>query len=227
MQIDELKIILKNHKHWLNKDCNGWENMKAELYNADLQYADLSYTNLRGANLNNANLRSADLRYANLIDVNLRGANLNDANLRGAILSDADLRYANLNNANLHGTNLCDAKIEKQYLDELFPLCCPEYGAFIGWKKAHGLIVKLLVTEDAKRSSAFGRKCRCSKATVLKIENVDGSDSEWSEIDSNYDNKFLYRVGETVEVENFDEDRTHECAPGIHFFITRKEAVNY
>ena len=25
---DELQDILENHKHWLNRDCDGWENMR-------------------------------------------------------------------------------------------------------------------------------------------------------------------------------------------------------
>lgn len=28
-------------------------------------------------------------------------------------------------------------------------------------------------------------------------------------------------------VDNFDENRWNECAAGIHFFITREEAVRY
>ena len=31
----------------------------------------------------------------------------------------------------------------------------------------------------------------------------------------------------TVEVDNFCENRWNECAPGIHFFINRQEAINY
>jgi hypothetical protein len=112
-------------------------------------------------------------------------------------------------------------------VDKFYPICCPEYGAFIAWKKANGMIVKLLIPEDAKRSSAFGRKCRASKAVCLAIENADGTPSDATSIPSGYDGDFIYTVGETVEVENFDGDRTHECAPGIHFFITRKEAVDY
>ena len=62
---------------------------------------------------------------------------------------------------------------------------------------------------------------------MIGIENPDGSDSELTEIESDYDADFIYRVGNTVEVDNFDEDRKNECAPGIHFFITRQEAVDY
>ena len=149
------------------------------------------------------------------------------ANLYGADLRGADLHGANLYGADLYGANLRGAKIEERLIDIFFPMCCPEYGAFIGFKKAHDYIVKLLIPEDAKRSSAFGRKCRCSKALVLGIENADGSGSGLLEIASSYDNKFVYRVGESVEVPDFDEDRTHECAQGIHYFITRREAVEY
>ena len=43
---DELQDILENHKHWLNRDCDGWENMRANLREANLREADL-----RGADL--------------------------------------------------------------------------------------------------------------------------------------------------------------------------------
>lgn len=123
--------------------------------------------------------------------------------------------------------DLSGANIELELINRFFPICCPEYGAFIAWEKAGVYIIKLQIPEDAKRSSAFGRKCRASKAICLAIEDKDGKDSDMTEIRSDYDNSFIYRVGETVEVSDFDDDRTHECAPGIHFFITRQEAVNY
>ena len=87
--------------------------------------------------------------------------------------------------------------------------------------------MKLLILDDAKRSSATSRKCRCSKAKVLSLTELDGSETDVTEVKSNYDNNFIYRVGETVEVPDFNNDRWNECAPGIHFFITRQEAVEY
>jgi hypothetical protein len=143
-------------------------------------------------------------------------ANLSDANLSGANLSDADLRRANLSDL---------------YYNEgtaFFAMACPEEGAFIGYKKVRGgLIVKLLIPEDAKRSSATSRKCRCSKAKVLSITEMDGTPAAKKEVASSHDINFIYRVGEMVEVPDFDENRWKECAPGIHFFITRDEAVRY
>ena len=121
--------------------------------------------------------------------------------------------------ANLYGANLYGA---------ISPLSCPDTGAFIGWKKAQGgVIVKLQITDDAKRSSSTGRKCRCSKAVVLGIENLDGTPYPDIQVSSQRDSSFVYRVGETVEVPDFDENRWNECSTGIHFFITRQEAVDY
>ena len=77
------------------------------------------------------------------------------------------------------------------------------------------------------RTSAFGRKCRCSKALVLGIEKIDGTMCDVEYVLSDFDKNFVYEIGKVVEVSNFCEDRKIECAPGIHFFITRQEAVDY
>ena len=178
-----------------------------------------------------ANLRGADLRNANLRNANLCGADLCNADLRNADLRNADLRGADLCNANLRDANLRDAKnIDKiawNARTAFYPLQCPETGSFIGYKKAADKIVMLEICADAKRSSATSRKCRCSKAKVLSITNLDGSESGLTEVRSYYSKEFVYRVGETVEVPDFDENRWNGCAPGIHFFITRGEAVKY
>ncbi len=142
-----------------------------------------------------------------------------------ADLSDADLRRADLRRADLSGADLSGV-----YYNELtacFALACPEKGAFTGYKKAGGRIVELLIPETAKRSSATSRKCRCSEATVIGITNTDGTDAGVKAVKSDRDPGFVYKVGETVRVEDFDEDRWNECSTGIHFFITRDEAVRY
>ena len=206
----------------------------ANLYNAYLRDADLRCADLHGADLfcadlSDAYLRCAYLRDADLRCANLRGANLRDANLRCAYLRDADLRCANLYNANLSDAYLSGAdlsNVKANHTTAMFFPQCPD-GEFVGYKKAGGKIVKLLIPEDAKRSSATTLKCRCSKAKVLEIQEEDGSSSEVKEVLSNYDNNFVYRLGETVFVEDFDEDRWNECSRGIHFFISRQAAVSY
>ena len=173
----------------------------------------------RDANLRDADLCGADLRGANLRGANLRDVNLCGANLYGADLCGANLYDANLYDADLRGANLRDAK--GCYLS------CPTEGSFIGWKKASGHIVKLRILEDARRSSATGHKCRCDKAYVMEIQNMDGTKSNAYTVHSDRDQNFVYTVGATVEVPDFDDNRWSECAPGIHFFIDRRAAVEY
>ena len=147
MTQEELNKLLENHKHWLNEDCKGWEDMQA------------------------------DLRDADLIDADFRGADLRDANLRGADLRGADLRYANLRGAK----NI-----------PFIPYSCPDFGMFIGYKKASGYIVELEIPDDAKRLSATTRKCRCDKAKVLRILNTDRTVADITEVKRSYDNSFIY-----------------------------------
>ena len=212
MTQEELNKVLENHNHWLNEDCDGWEEMKADFRNADFRNADL-----RGADLRYTDLCGADLRYANLRDADLRYANLRDADLRDTDLCGADLRYANLRYADL------------RYAENVpfIPYACPDFGKFIGYKKASGCIVELEIPEDAKRLSATTRKCRCNKAKVLRILNYDRTVADVTEVRSNYNSAFVYKVGDIVSVDNFDEDRFNECSTGIHFFINFQEAVDY
>ena len=202
-----LAEVIENHNHWWNEDCEGWRDMRADLSGAHLREADLRGADLRGADLRRADLRRADLSGAYLSRADLSGAHLSGADLRGAYLSGADLSGAK----------------NVPYI----PYACPDFGMFIGFKKAFGYIVVLEIPEDAKRLSATGRKCRCNKAKVLEIQNIDGTKANVTKVASGYDSNFVYEVGKTVSVDNFCEDRWKECSPGIHFFINRQEAVNY
>ena len=249
MNANELKNILKLHKKWLNNEEGGLKAdlRGAELRGANLRGADLRRANLRGVNLNGADLRGADLREATLRGAILYRADLREADLREADLSGADLSGANLYEANLRGANLyradlcgailCEADLREANLRganlreakniPFIPYTCPDTGSFIGYKKANGYIVVLEILSDARRCSATDRKCRCDKAKVLEIQNLDGSKANVNTVASGYDSSFIYTVGEIVEEPNFDEDRWNECSAGIHFFTNRQEAVVY
>jgi uncharacterized protein YjbI with pentapeptide repeats len=224
------------HANLSNANLSG-----ANLSNADLRYVNLSDANLSDANLiSNANLRyanlsNANLIYANISDADLRYANLSDAILRHANLSNADLRYANLSDAdlryaNISGANLSDVKNIPEYVYTVTNIL-PE-GDIIGYKKAKikgtdmYVIVKMLISKDTKRSNATGRKCRCKSCTVLSIE-FSHVLSDTDVIVSTYDENFVYKIGEVLTVNDFDENRWKECSTGIHFFITKQEAIDY
>ena len=249
----ELNEIISNHKLWLMDESNGIRadlrhvDLKyANLYGDDLRYADLSGADLYGAYIEGANLGHANLYGANLYGANLRNTNLSDANLSGANLGCADLSDADLNGANLRDANLSCADLGYADLSDadlscanlwstdlscvkniFFPMACPEKGSFIAFKTAGIYIIELFIPSNAKRCSATSRKCRCSKAKVVSITTLSGNKTNITEVRSDYDPNFIYKLGEYVEVKNFDNNRWNECSTGIHFFITRQEAVNY
>ena len=209
-------------------DLSGADLKGADLKGANLMYADLSGADLSGANLKGANLSRADLKIADLSGANLKGVDLGGANLRYANLMYTELGGADLRGANLSGANLMCADlngVEVNSVTSFYHLQCPESGSFIAYKKANNCIIKLLIPEDALRSSATSRKCRANKAKVLEITKLDGGNLQ--EVPSDYDRNFIYKTGEIVVVDNFDTNRWNECSNGIHFFITIQEAIDY
>ena len=215
---------------------------KSDLSFADLENADLFNANLYGSNLYKSNLYYSDLRYVNLSNTNLYYINLSNANLSYSILNYAKLVEAKLLNTNLSNAALYYAYLESSdlsnvILDNIEGLNdqCPKTGSFIGWKKCHdtydngykSYIVKLEIPVDAKRSSSTGKKCRCSKAKVLEIQNLDGTKADIDTVYSGYDTGLKYKIGEVIEVPDFDERYWIECAPGIHFFMDKNDAINY
>ena len=222
MTQEELNRVLENHLHWFQQDCDGWDKMRAVLDGENLDGLNLNGAVLNGASLNGASLNGASLNKALLNEASLNGASLNEASLNWASLNGALLDEASLNRASLNWASL-NRVINLPFI----PFACPDIGAFIGWKKSSGKIIKLEIPEDAKRCSATSDKCRCNKAKVLEIQEIDGSISDITKISSDYDIKFIYEVGKTVSVKDFCEDRWRECSQGIHFFINRQSAVEY
>ena len=136
------------------------------------------------------------------------------------------------------------------------PGACPKNGEFIGYKKCDlnslrvdssvsfgyykQCIVKLFIPSDAKRvwvpedfyfSNRNSVKCRCDKAKVLGIYDTDGN-----EIDHNFsaiskfvtgENTTIYKVGEWIYPDSFDDSKYEACSHGIHFFMKFEDAVNY
>lgn len=232
-------------------DLRGVNLIDAQLNDVDLKYSnldsavlvgvflrdcDLKHTILTRANLTGADIRRVNLKYSCLINsiltnICLIDSDLSESNLTRVDLDESYLRVINLNKANLKGVNLSDTE-----LDEVIGvgLVCPEEGSFTGFKKifrnGKKLLCKLEIPADAKRSSATTRKCRCSKAKVLEIWDMDDKGNYTIPVNSGYSffDRFLeYRVGEMVYPDSFDEDRWDECSNGIHFFITKQEAINY
>ena len=174
----ELDKIIEQHQHWLKKDCEGWEDMRADLSGADLSKANLSRADLIGANLREANLYEADLSWADL---------------SGANLSEAD-----------------QFRLGK-VLDE--PLT--------GYKKTQeGVVITAEIPAGSIVFCINGSKCRTNRA---KITDMAGHEV----LHSQHDNNFEYRLGQEIEIKDFNLMYNVECASGFHFFRTREEAEKY
>lgn len=210
---------------------------EAALINVRMVKSKLNGANLRNATIFNSDFTDAYMSYANLICAKFRGtslalADLSFSDMRYAVFINTDFFHADICGVNMYGSNLRSAynvhSVKTNATTLFYNLLCPEEGSFVGWKKCKSdTIVKLLITDNAKRSSATTRKCRCSEAVVLDIQHLDGSKYESNYTHSMSDPFFVYRIGKTVKVEDFCENRWNECSEGIHFFITRDEAVNY
>ena len=199
----------------------------ANLDGANLDGASLNRANLYRANLDGANLYGASLYGANLNGANLNGASLNGASLNGASLDGASLNRANLYRANLYRANLDGASLYGAKNIPFIPFACPSDGAFIGWKKVCNCLVMLEIPEDARRCSCTSQKCRCDKAKVLGITNLNTNESVSEIKNTSYSPAVTYVVGEMVYPDSFDEYRWNECSHGIHFFINKQNAIDY
>jgi len=214
----ELKNIITLHKLWLASENE--DGAQADLSNADLGGAYLRGADLRSADLSGAYLRYAYLSNADLSDVDLRGADLQNAELHGADLQNANLRGANLRSADLQNAELYGANLPAYEIVQ-------DDTEIIGYKKSReGYLITLRIDKTAKRcNSLVGRKCRAESATVVKIENDDGQTI--SQAKSAFRSDTIYTVGEVIRADEYDDDIRIECTGGIHFFITKKEAINY
>lgn len=176
---EELKNIVENHQHWLKEDCDGWENMRA---------------NLECANLYGANLECANLKRANLYGANLYGANLKCANLECANLDEK----------------------EKFRLGQILK------EPMTGYKKTReGIVITATIPAGAIVFCINGSKCRTNKSRIIDM----GGQNEV--LHSYYKSDFEYRLMQDIEIEDFNLMYNVECAPGFHFFRTRKEAEKY
>lgn len=182
-----------------------------------------------------------DCNFTNTCSIS--GCKFNHSIISGTVIQDSEI--AETFSTDIQNTELLNVKTDGQ--------SCPEEGSFIAWKcvtfidsfhtigeKVYhvrtAVLAKLRIPEDAKRSSAFSRKCRADKVEVLGFYASDGTKiDDVTEIigvncnlervlGKNY-HKTIYKVGETVYPDSFDENRFEECSNGIHFFMNKQDAI--
>lgn len=231
--------ILENYSNIIVK-----RNLKnAEFYNCDINNLRMSDCILEDAAFVTCKIKylyfsHCNFAYSLFVNCILSNNKFYANNLRLCDIKESNLEICSFDDTNLSGVRIINCKLRNIITNNttsFYNLQCPEEGSFIGFKKAYieendykvPVIIKLKITEDSLRSSANSRKCRCSKAKVLSISYLDGTECNDKIANSAYDSSFTYKVGEILEIDNFDKNRWHECSTGIHFFITRDEAINY
>ena len=211
----ELNILVKKHEDWLKNEAKGKSPSFAglDLSGLEIKGANLYHSDFKGSCLRGCNFRYADLGYSDL-----EGADLTGANLKNTNLFRADLRRAVMEDVEVN-----------EYTIFYFQVC-PEEGGFIGYKKAAAengryALIKLYIPADARRSSATSYRCRADKGKVLEITDEEGRLLEKAR--SGRDADFVYRVGQWLEVPEFDDDRWNEKTKGIHFYLSKEAARLY
>ena len=233
--ISNTDLRFANLKYASLNDVNFYKsNLKeADLRRASLQHTNLSYADFREAILNETNIANSNLTHTDFGDASFVGAylshsNLTRADLQGANLAWADLRSCVFDDTDLRDCNFMYANLRGSKNIPYIPFQCPSDGAFVGWKKVKGVLVKLEIPADAKRSSATTNKCRCDKAKVLGFYNTLGTEElNITELVNDEYEECKYVKGEMVYPDSFDEDRWNECSHGIHFFVNKQDAINY
>ena len=225
----------------------------ADFKDTDFNGADFNGTHFNGTNFSNThfdntNFHDAHFHGTDFSNVDFRNTYFNNADFNGAdffrtYFCNTDFNGAHFNSTDFSGINFSDADFNNTAIDwncifknadectAFLNLQCPEAGSFIAYKMARNCLIKLEIPADALRSSATTRKCRASKAKVLEIADENGK--KIKSTCSDRTSQFIYEVGKTVYSRDddgniaFDENRWNECSTGIHFFITKQEAINY
>lgn len=216
------------HKSYINQTFDGY----------DFSFACLDFCDFSNAVFRNCSFRGAKARKSIFTDavfqnVDFVFSDFSCADLRRSIFTNADFFYANLTGADLSDASFKIEALDGAILHNTLGLptldsCCPAEGEFTGYKAVGNYLVKLLIPADAKRASYLVDKCRCNKAVVLEIQDIDtDAPSSTTVTYSNRDRTFEYKVGQTVCVSGYDDNPQNGSSPAIHFFRNRQDAVWY
>lgn len=225
-------------------DCN--------LSGAKIDHARLLYNEFRDTILDQAVFTYTDLSYSIFMGCRIHRCIFTGVDMCRVSLVDRVIYTSTFKDIRNFSTAQFYEGLYSSYVDtdQYYPMACPSDGAFIGWKSIQfddggKVLIKLEIPEDARRISAINpsRKCRCDKAKVLDIIDLDTGEHLERAVNPGIHNSssitsppagitnlkpdLEYVVGETVYPDSFDENRTHECSHGIHFFINKQDAINY
>lgn len=200
----------------------------------DFRRSSISVTSMRNVSFSNCLFDDAAL------DVNFNGGYIEDSSFENCHLSGSDFRGCLLNRVSFKGANLSGVRFYGATMHHCdfegargLSFQIPQEGELIGYKKCHvknpmtGMydsiaIVKVRVPPEARRTGVLtSNKCRAEFVEVLDVSNRGIAYSM-------FDHETKYSVGDVVRPSNgYDPSMEDPCVPGIHFFLTRKEAEEF
>ena len=214
----------------------------SELYDVDFRNVSLRNTNFEESDLYDLDFDATDFNgsifcssilncFSFVKDVNLTNTDFSNCTFNSITFHECPLSGSKFNNIKFNKSYFCDTDMTD--VEGLPEMVCPEEGSFIGYKKVldrpakKSFIITLEIPEDAERLSSFDNDCRCSKAKVLSIESLDDDKDIVQSITNMHYVKTAYTVGEMVYPDSYNSDRWKKYSNGIHFFMSKEEAVNF
>lgn len=265
--VRSFRIVEKNKNSWLDDDSLNNDRINISINDSNIGKLELTnktislqlsrtyidYLEIYKCDIRKLSMWLSSSRSSNIYNNNVNTMSISDCDLSNSTFSENQFTCINVSNTKLknstHTRNVIAGTYQNYFHEcQYFYNICPKEGSFVAWKKCKSekgdCLVKLLIPEDAKRSSNTSNKCRCDKALVLEIKVIPQSltsqlrnvypnllDCDCNEtIDeaySSYDKYFKYKVNEYVEVLPFDDDINKTCTAGIHFFMEKEQAISY
>lgn len=211
-----------------------------------------NYVNASSFNFKDCTFIYCDFNYCRMkcqlfIGCSFDSTEFNFCNISGSMIYKGSMSVVTFTCSRLYSTmfegtdaelvqfNSCEMSNCKSFESNItFPSHVPSNSSFIAWKKAivtegrniKDIIIKLRIPEDAKRFCA-NHKCRADKVEVLGFETLGGEKlPDTTVVNSCWDKLFKYHIG-LIEAVSFNDNPQVECGGGIHFFLSRDDAVNY
>lgn len=233
-----MKLLSKNEildlitSHKADTDLNLKE---ISLCNCDLSHTDFSHIDFSWCDFKNVDFRyckfhNSVLDYAKFSKCDLSFSSFEDASLISTDLRGCKLAFSNCKGANFYASILWQADMEGLVQDEHTQFLrnyCPQSGYILGYKKCfNDRMVTLLIPKEARRCSSTTRACRCDMAKVIAITDTK-RELCFNEAISFVDANFIYKLGEMVHADSYNEDRWLDSSHGIHFWMSFEEALGY
>ena len=224
----------------------------ATFYNVLCKDVNMTYAKMFNNAMETFHCTDCDFDRMSIVKTTFKNSSFSYSNFGRTLMKKVNFSYCSFHGINFRYAQLqymsyVDNKYEYTDFDHVsilewsdypdLPMACPTTGAFICWKKICEItddsrnvqyVVKMEVPEDAERSSGLSNTCRCSKAKVLDIINIETTEHVKSVLHRPLIGKNTeYVCGEMVYPDSYDENRWNECSNGIHFFMKMSEAIDF